>query len=255
MIEKGKGVALVTGAGERIGKSIAMATAEHGYSVAVHYRRSSEAAAAVVAEIEAAGGQARAFAADLADEEATAGLVAAASALGPVTCLVNNASLFEYDSAATVNRRSWDAHMVVNLRAPLVLAQAFAAALPSEREGVIVNLLDQRVANLTPHFLSYTVSKSALWTLTQTLAMALAPRIRVMSIGPGPTLPSAYQDEAAFARQVAATPLARAVSVDEICHALRFILDARSLTGQMIALDSGQHLGWRNAPPSDADLE
>ncbi|MDP6952900.1 MAG: SDR family oxidoreductase, partial [Alphaproteobacteria bacterium] len=212
-------------------------------------------AAEVVAEIEAAGGRARAFAADLADEGESAGLVEAAASLGPVTCLVNNASVFEYDAAETANRASWDAHMEVNLRAPLVLSQAFAAALPDDREGVIVNMLDQRVANLTPHFLSYTVSKSALWTLTQTLAMALAPRIRVMAIGPGPTLPSARQDEAAFARQVAATPLARAVSLEEIRRALRFILDAPSLTGQMIALDSGQHLGWRNAPTSDADLE
>lgn len=255
MTGKGKGVALVTGAGERIGKALAMATFRHGYAVAVHYHRSDEAAAALVAEIEAAGGRAQAFAADLGDESESAGLVEAAASLGPVTCLVNNASAFEYDSAASASRASWDAHMEVNLRAPLVLSQSFAAALPDDREGVIVNMLDQRVANLTPHFLSYTVSKSALWTLTQTLAMALAPRIRVMGIGPGPTLPSARQDEAAFAKQVAATPLARAVSVDEICGALRFILDAPSLTGQMIALDSGQHLGWRNAPTSDADLE
>ena len=255
MIDKVEGVALVTGAGERIGRALAMATFQHGHAVAVHYHRSGQAAAEVVAEIEAAGGRARAFAADLADEGESAGLVEAAASLGPVTCLVNNSSVFEYDTAATANRASWDAHMEVNLRAPLLLCQSFAAALADGHEGVIVNLLDQRVANLTPHFLSYTVSKSALWTLTQTLALALAPRIRVMAIGPGPTLPSARQDEAAFAKQVAATPLARAVSIDEICRALRFILDAPSLTGQMIAVDSGQHLGWRNAPTSDADLE
>ena len=248
--------ALVTGAARRIGRAIALDLAANGWAVAVHHNKSQQDAARTVAEIEAAGGRAAALQADLASEDQAGGLVArAADALGPVGCLVNNASVFERDDPATANRESWDAHMETNLRAPFVLSQAMAAALPGDADGVIVNLLDQRVANLTPHFLSYTVSKSALWTLTQTLALALAPRIRVMAIGPGPTLPSARQDEAAFAKQVAATPLARAVSIDEICRALRFILDAPSLTGQMIAVDSGQHLGWRNAPTSDADLE
>ena len=238
--------ALVTGAGARIGRALALELAARGYAVAVHHNRSAEAAGSVVAEIDAAGGRARAFAADLADEDQARALAAAACALGPLTCLVNNASVFEYDTIATAPRESWESHVAVNLRAPLVLAQAFAALLPEHSDGVIVNIIDQRVLNLTPHFLSYTLSKSGLWTLTRTLALALAPRIRVNGIGPGPTLPSARQDEAAFATQVAATPLARAVSLDEIRAALRFILDAPSLTGQMIALDSGQHLGWQH---------
>jgi NAD(P)-dependent dehydrogenase (short-subunit alcohol dehydrogenase family) len=214
--------------------------------VAVHHHRSADAAAEVVEAILAAGGRAMALAADLADEARARGLIEAAAALGPVTCLVNNASVFEGDTVATATQASWERHLAVNLRAPFVLSQAFAAALPERRSGVIVNLLDQRVFNLTPHFVSYTVSKAGLWTLTRTLALALAPRIRVNGIGPGPTMPSRRQDEVAFAAQVAATPLGRAVSLEEICAAVRFILDAPSLTGQMIALDSGQHLGWQH---------
>jgi NAD(P)-dependent dehydrogenase (short-subunit alcohol dehydrogenase family) len=193
------------------------------------------------------GGKAAAVRADLADESEVADLVAAGTeALGPITCLVNNASRFDYDTVATASRASWDHHLEVNLRAPFVLAQSFAAALPAGRAGAIINLIDQRVWNLTPHFMSYTISKAGLWTLTQTLALALAPRIRVNGIGPGPTLPSARQSDDQFAAQVERTPLGRSVAVSEICTAVRFILDAPSLTGQMIALDSGQHLGWQH---------
>jgi hypothetical protein len=157
---------------------------------------------------------------------------------------VNSASCFERDEVADMTRESWDRHLEPNLRAPLVLAQGFAEALPVGRCGVIVNLLDERVWNLTPHFISYTVSKSALWTLTRTLALALAPRIRVNGIGPGPTLPSARQSAEQFARQCASVPLGRGTSPDEICQAIQFLLAAGSVTGQMIALDGGQHLGW-----------
>ncbi len=166
--------------------------------------------------------------------------------------LVNNASLFENDTATTASRASWDAHFAVNLRAPFVLIQDFAAQLPGNAGGVIVNLLDERVWNLTPYFVSYTLSKSALWTLTQTMAMALAPRIRVNAIGPGPTLPSARQTPQQFQARCNAMPLRRGASPAEIAAALRFIVAAPAMTGQMIALDGGEHLGWAqpgHAPP------
>ncbi|MCC7276117.1 MAG: SDR family oxidoreductase [Alphaproteobacteria bacterium] len=237
--------ALVTGAGRRIGRALALDLARSGWAVAVHHHGSGEAAAAVVETILAAGGRAIAVAGDLADETATATLVGrAAAALGPVGVLVNNASVFERDEALTATRESWDAHLAVNLRAPFVLTQSLARALPRDAEGVVVNLLDERVWSLTPHFVSYTVSKSALWTLTRTLALALAPRIRVNGIGPGPTLPSPRQSPGQFAAQCASVPLGRGTSPEEICTALRFILDASSMTGQMIALDGGQHLQW-----------
>jgi NAD(P)-dependent dehydrogenase (short-subunit alcohol dehydrogenase family) len=248
--------ALVTGAAQRIGRAIALALAADGWAVAVHYRASRAAADALVAEITGGGGQAVALAADLADESAVAGLVPrAVAALGPLGCLVNNASSFENDTVATATRASWDEHIEVNLRAPLVLMQGFAAQLPEAASGAIINMLDQRVWSLTPYFVSYTVSKAALWTLTQSMALALAPRIRVNGIGPGPTLPSPRQSEEQFARQCAAVPLRRGTSPEEIAAAVRFILAAPAMTGQMIALDGGQHLGWGQqgaaAPPEE----
>lgn len=244
--------ALVTGAAQRIGRAIALDLAAHGWAVAVHYGRSRDTAQEVVERIAAAGGQAVALGADLAVEAESAALVdRAVAALGPLGCLVNNASVFERDEATTVTRKSWDAHMEPNLRAPLLLTQHFAAALPAARGGLVVNLLDQRVWNLTPHFISYSVSKTALWTLTRSLALALAPRIRVNGIGPGPTLPSPRQDDAQFARQCASVPLGRGSSPEEICLAIQFLLAAKSMTGQMIALDGGQHLGWAQASRRD----
>ncbi|HWK43853.1 MAG TPA: SDR family oxidoreductase [Stellaceae bacterium] len=238
-------VALVTGGAKRIGRTLALALARDGWSVAVHHNRSAEAAASVAAEIRDLGRQAVILQADLSDETEVAGLVpAAVEALGPLGCLINNASVFENDGIATADRASWDAHLNTNLRAPFVLIQEFARQLPETAEGVVLNLLDQRVWNLTPFFMSYTVSKAGLWTLTQTLALALAPRIRVNAIGPGPTLPSIHQTDEQFARQCAAMPLQRGTTPDEIADALRFILGARAMTGQMIALDGGQHLGW-----------
>ena len=177
----------------------------------------------------------------------------AAEALGPLDCLVNNASRFDYDAVDSVTRESWDSHMETNLRAPFVLTQRFAATLPEAAHGNVINLLDQRVWNLTPHFMSYTLSKAGLWTLTRTLALALAPRIRVNAIGPGPTLPSARQTEEQFRRQAESTPLGRAATPEEICAAIRFILAAPAMTGQMIGLDGGQHLGW--APPGRGAVE
>jgi len=248
--------ALVTGAAKRIGRAIALDLAARGWAVAVHYDRSGEAAETLVREIAEAGGSAVALRTDLAREAETAGLIGrAVEALGPLGCLVNNAACFERDEIDSATRESWDRHLEPNLRAPLVLAQGFAAALPPERCGVIINLLDERVWNLTPHFLSYTVSKSALWTLTRTLALALAPRIRVNGIGPGPAVPSARQSEAQFARQCAAVPLGRGTKPEEICQAVQFLLAAGAVTGQMIALDGGQHLGWHQGAQRQAPEE
>jgi NAD(P)-dependent dehydrogenase (short-subunit alcohol dehydrogenase family) len=247
--------ALVTGAAQRIGRAIALALAVDGWAVAVHYRSSRAPAEALVSEIVAKGGRAVALAADLVKEDEVQSLVPrAVAALGPLGCLVNNASVFENDTVRGATRQSWDVHIATNLRAPFVLIQGFAAQLPDTAEGAVVNLLDERVWNLTPYFVSYTVSKMGLWTLTQTMALALAPRIRVNGIGPGPTLPSPRQTEEQFARQSDELPLRRGTSPEEIAAATRFILAAPAMTGQMIALDGGQHLGWAQAtkrPPPE----
>jgi len=244
--------ALVTGAGRRIGRAIALDLARQGWAVAVHYNTAAEDAAAVVDEIEAAGGRAVAIAADLTNEaDVDALLPRATGAIGPIGCLVNNAAVFEPDTAETATRASWDNHLEPNLRAPFVLSQAFARALPADAGGVIINMLDERVWSLTPYFLSYTLSKTGLWTLTRTLALALAPRIRVNGIGPGPALPSARQTDAEFAHQCASVPLGRGTTPDEICTAVRFLLAAPSVTGQMIALDGGQHLAWAQGTVSE----
>lgn len=248
--------ALVTGAGKRIGRALALALAEDGYAVALHYHHSRSDAEAVAGEIIKAGGKAVPLAADLSKESEVIALAAnAAKALGPLGVLINNASLFERDEVLDVTRESWDAHLETNLRAPFVLSQALARGLPAEAGGVIVNLLDQRVWNLTPHFVSYTLSKAGLWTLSQTLAMALAPRVRVNGIGPGPTLPSPRQSAEQFARQVQSVPLQRGPSLDEMVATLRLILNTPSLTGQMIALDGGQHLNWASPLLSHAAEE
>lgn len=237
--------ALVTGGARRLGRAIAVALAEAGFDVAVHYGTSRDAAEEAADAIRALGRQATTLRADLATEiEVTGLLPAAAAALGPIGVLVNNASAFGRDEWDDATRESWDAHLEPNLRAPFVLAQAFAKALPPGAEGCIINMLDQRVWSLTPHFVSYTVSKAGLWALTQSLALALAPRIRVNGIGPGPTLPSARQSEDQFARQFASTPLHRGTSPAEVARAAIAILALPAMTGQMIALDGGQHLQW-----------
>jgi NAD(P)-dependent dehydrogenase (short-subunit alcohol dehydrogenase family) len=237
--------ALVTGGARRIGRALALALADGGYAVAVHYHNSPKEAAQTVEAVRAARGQAVALAADLADEVAARTLLRQAeAALGPIGCLVNNAAVFEGDTVATASRDSWERHLAVNLRAPFVLIQEFAARLPPDCGGIVVNMLDERVWSLTPFFVSYTVAKSGLWTLTRTMALALAPRIRVNGIGPGPTLPSRRQTADQFLRQCRMMPLERGTSPEEIAAALRFLLSARAMTGQMIALDGGQHLGW-----------
>lgn len=235
--------ALVTGAGKRIGAALARGLAAAGWAVAVHHRATDGAAQALCTEIAAAGGRAVPLQAELADETAVIPLVErATAAVGPLGLLVNNASVFEFDDIASCDRASWDAHLDTNLRAPLVLTQRFAAALPEGAQGLVVNILDTRVWNLAPGYLSYTLSKAGLWTLTRTLAQALAPRIRVNAIGPGPTLPSRGQSDADFAARVAGLPLGQGANPAEIAAALHFLIAARSMTGQMIGLDGGDHL-------------
>ena len=238
-----RGAALITGGARRIGRALVTACADAGYDVAIHVRAVDDEAEAAAAEVRARGRKAAILPCDLRKEATTVALVGEAEAeLGPITLLVNCASVFDEDAFADMNRASWDAHMETNLRAPLVLAQVFARRLPQDREGLIVNLLDQRVLNPTPDFFSYSLSKAALWDATRMLAQALSPRIRVNGIGPGPTLPSVHQDAAAFAAETEATLLRRAVNPAEIGQALRYLIDAPSVTGQMIAVDAGQHL-------------
>ncbi|MFN4202704.1 MAG: SDR family oxidoreductase [Tabrizicola sp.] len=247
--------ALVTGAGKRLGRAMALYLAERGHDVAVHYSSSAEAAESVAAEIRALGRQARTFRADLLIECETQALIPAVTrALGPLTVLVNNASIFEYDRIDTATRESWDRHVESNLRAPYVLTQAFARQCPPARvdpagepiaEGLIVNMIDQRILKLTPEFSTYTIAKMGLWALTLTSAQGLAPNIRVNAIGPGPTLKGGRQTEDHFARQRAATVLKRGANPSDITAALGFFLDSPGVTGQFIAVDGGQHLGWK----------
>ncbi|TNE57975.1 MAG: SDR family oxidoreductase [Alphaproteobacteria bacterium] len=238
--------ALITGAAARLGRAIAKSLAGDGWSIAIHYGQSREAAEDLARELSQKGVTAVPLQADLTrEDEVTALAQKARAALGPLTCLVNNASAFENDTLETMTRASWDMHIETNLRAPLVLAQEFARQLPEGEKGNIINMLDQRVWKLTPQFLTYTLSKTGLWTLTQTLAQALGPQIRVNAIGPGPTLKNKRQSDEDFARQIAATPLQRGATPEEIAAGVQFILASPSMTGQMIALDGGQHLIWQ----------
>ena len=245
--------ALVTGGAKRIGRGIALMLADAGFDLALQCNTSREEAERTAMEIRVRGRQAVVLQADLSQEAEVEGLIPRATeALGPLGVLVNNASLFERDEWHDASRSSWDAHMEPNLRAPFVLIQAFARGLAHDAQGLVVNMLDERVWSLTPHFVSYTVSKAALWTLTQTMALALAPRIRVNAIGPGPTVPSPRQTGAQFAAQCASVPLRHGSSPQEIGRAVRAMLELPSLTGQMLALDGGQHLQWSPASPGIA---
>jgi NAD(P)-dependent dehydrogenase (short-subunit alcohol dehydrogenase family) len=248
--------ALVTGGAVRLGRAIALALAREGFAVAIHCNASRDKAEATAAEIRALGARAVVLQADLSQEAAMHGLVQqAAAALGPVGVLVNNASTFERDEWHNATRESWDLHLEPNLRAPFVLAQEFARALPEGHEGVVLNMIDMRVWSLTPHFVSYTVSKAGLWALTQSLALALAPRVRVVGIGPGPALPNARQTQEQFDRQAASTPLRRGTTPEEVAQAALALLALPSVTGQMLALDGGQHLQWAPTPMHGADLD
>ena len=248
-------VALVTGAARRIGADIALGLAADGWRVAVHHNRSAHEAAAIAGRIVGAGGEAAVLAADLSDDGETASLVPrCCEALGPPRLLVNNASLFLEDTAATLTPEQWDLHAAVNLKAPVFLARQLATHLPAGDEGTVVNLIDQRVWRPTPLFFSYAVSKAGLWAATRMLAQALAPRIRVNAIGPGPVLQSIYQSAEAFERQWSATLLQRQTRPEEVLAAIRYILSAPAMTGQMIALDGGQHLAWKTPDVEDRDL-
>jgi NAD(P)-dependent dehydrogenase (short-subunit alcohol dehydrogenase family) len=235
--------ALITGAARRIGRAIALDLAAHGWRVAIHYRRSRDEAEALAGEIDRAGGTAAALYANLGDINDVQALIGSCGqTLGTPTCLVNNASEFFLDTMGSVTPAGWDTHLDINLKAPVFLAQALYANLPDGVEGNVINIIDQRVWRPTPDFFSYTISKAGLWTATQTLAQAMAPRVRVNAIGPGPVLQSVHQTQSDFAAETLSTPLQRGPSLPEIAAAVRFILATPSMTGQMIALDGGQHL-------------
>ncbi len=245
---------LITGAAKRLGAVMAETMAHAGFDVAIHCHRSLDAAEALARRIQAMGRQATVVQADLAREAEVVDIVArAAEAIGPLGVLVNNASAFALDRLQTATRPSWDLHLEANLRAPIVLSQAFVLQLPETGHGLIVNMLDQRVRNLTPNFLSYSISKVGLWAATQVLARELAPRIRVNAIGPGPTLAAPGMSDAAFAALCRATPLQRSTTPAEIAAALRFIVDSPSMTGQLITLDGGQQLGWLTPEAPNVD--
>ncbi|MCB1884189.1 MAG: SDR family oxidoreductase [Geminicoccaceae bacterium] len=238
--------ALVTGGGKRIGAAMATALAEDGFDVALHCHRSVDEAEALKAEIEGMGRRAAVLQADLADGDEAAALVPrAAEALGPLGVLVNSAALFDNDRLETMTPDGMERQIAVNLKAPLLLAQAFVGGLPDEASGLVVNLLDQRVLNPTRSYLTYTVAKAGLMAAMEVMARGLAPRVRLAGIGPGHVLSAPGMDDAAFERLVKATPLGIASDVDEIVAAFRFILHARSVTGQMILVDSGMHMGWK----------
>jgi len=248
--------ALVTGAARRLGRAMALELAEQGHDIVVHYSGSAEAAEATAADIRARGVRAVTMQADLLDHAATEALMPrAAEAIGqPITVLINNASIFEYDSIESFDRRSWDRHVDSNLWAPMVLTQAFAAQIPDpvlaedgepEAQGLVVNMIDQRVRKLTPEFMTYTIAKMGLWAFTRTAAQALAPKIRVNAIGPGPTMQGARQSAEHFKAQREATVLKRGADPEGIVQALRYFLTARAVTGQLICVDGGQHLAWQ----------
>ena len=244
--------ALITGGARRIGRAITLALADAGYAVAIHARASLDEARKLAGALAGRGVRAEAVGADLADHDAVMGLIAAArAAIGPLTLLVNNAGEFEPDELGTLERARFDRHVAVNLRAPLFLAQAFAAQAPAGAS--IVNILDQRVFRLTPRFFSYTLTKSALDAATVTMAQALAPRLRVNAVAPGPTLPSPRQSAESFVRQGKAMPLGRGPTPEEVAKAVVYLAQAESVTGQVIAVDGGQHIAWQTPDAVDGE--
>ena len=245
-------IALVTGSARRIGRAIALELGRKGWDVAVHFQASDQDASQLIAEIEALGRRAVPLKGDLARQEDVVRLVpSCVAALGPPTCLINNASAFLLDSIETLSPETWDKHLDINLKAPVFLARDLFKHLPDGVDANVINIIDQRVWKLTPDFFSYTISKAGLWTATRMMAQSMAPRVRVNAVGPGPVLKSIYQSDADFDREVQSTLLQRGPTPEEIAAAVSFILEAPAMTGQMIALDSGQHLAWtRTEGPS-----
>ena len=237
---------LVTGAAIRLGRAIVLDLAGAGWNVALHYHHSSDEAEKTAGDARKFGVKIVTLKADLAKEAETAALIGrAATEIGPLTALINSASLFENDDIKSASRESWDAHMETNLRAPFLLSQQFANQLPKGENGNIINIIDQRVLKPTPQFLSYSLSKAGLYWLTTTMAQALGPSIRVNAVGPGPTLRNARQSEQDFARQRDATVLQHGAEPADVAAAIRYLLSAGAVTGQMIAVDGGQHLIWQ----------
>ncbi len=245
--------ALITGAGRRIGRAIALALSRAGYMVVLHAHRSRAEAETLAGEILSAGGRASVVLADLADGEAVRGLIPAAAAFGPLSLLVNNASQFDQDEIGTLDRGAFERMLAVNLTAPVFLSQAFAMQALEHADASIVNIVDQRVLKPTPRFFSYTLSKSALHAATVTLAQALAPRLRVNAVAPGPTLPSPRQSSTQFAAQAAAVPLKRGPTPEDIAAAVVYLAQAGSVTGTVIAVDGGQHIAWRTVDSDGAE--
>jgi NAD(P)-dependent dehydrogenase (short-subunit alcohol dehydrogenase family) len=245
--------ALITGGADRLGRAMALDLASRGTDVIVHYSGSKSKALETVKQAQALGVNAVALQADLTVRQETDELVdRAVAAIGQLDVLINNASVFEYDNIATANHDGWDRHMSSNFHAPFILTQSFAAQCPDIgndgepfAQAVIINMVDQRVRNYTPEFMTYSLAKNALWTLTQTGAQALAPRVRVNAIGPGPTLQGSRQSLEHFQGQRRNTILERGANVDDILGAMRYFLDASAVTGQLICVDGGQHLGWK----------
>ncbi|HVU20777.1 MAG TPA: SDR family oxidoreductase [Rhizomicrobium sp.] len=235
---------LITGAAKRLGRALALDAAKHGWNVVIHYNGSENEAEKAAADARAFGVKAATLKADLALEDEVAALIARA---GPLTALINNASIFEYDDWQSATRASWDRHMEINLRAPFVLSQAFARQIGKDSNGVIINIIDQRVLKPTPQFMSYSLSRAGLHWLTRTLAQALAPKVRVNAVAPGPSFIGARQSRENYDKQRASTILERGAEVEDLVAATRYLLDASSVTGQMITVDGGQHLAWQTS--------
>lgn len=241
-----QGAILITGAAKRIGRQLALDLATAGHDIVVHYNKSAREAEEVARVIRERGRRVALVQGDLADADIAERLVTSATEqIGLLTALINNASIYEFDEIGGIDTKTWQSHMDINLRAPVLLAQAFARQLPKGSNGNVINVIDGRVWKLNPRYFSYTISKSALWTATRTLAQALAPDIRVNAIGPGPTLPPKGASLDEHARDEANTLLHRGAAPADISAAVLFILSQAAMTGQMIALDAGQHLLWQ----------
>ena len=236
---------LITGGAKRIGAEIAKLLVNNDYNVVIHFNKSKKEAINLCDELNKKKKVAYYVQGDLLKEkEAKTIFLKANKKISPITGLINNASTFKYDNLKSVNEYSWHYHMTPNLKSPIILSKYFLRQLPNKTKGDIINILDQRVLNLTPHFFSYTISKAALWAATQTMALELAPLVKVNAIGPGPTIKSKFQSEKEFIKQCKNMPLQVGSSPKEIGKAVLFLLSVKSITGQLISLDGGQHLGW-----------